>query len=106
MKKLYKAVATTTTMFVAEDSDNLHCLAGKFCEEERKNLLPSITYEEVKSLEDLPQGWSGSEYLWGDVKSEVSAKDWFDRPKEIEAKIHELEMEIERLREELREVKS
>lgn len=108
MKKLYKAVATINTMFVAEESDNLLYLAGKFCDEERNNLLPSVTYEEVKSLDDLPPGWSGGEYLWGEVESEVSVRDWFGRP---EAKIHELEKEIERLKQELllrdlREVKS
>lgn len=97
MKRIYKACATTTTMFIADESDDLHRLAGEFCEEENNNLLPSVTYEEVRSLDDLPQGWSGSELLWG-ADEEITAKDWF----KVLARIQELESEIERLRKEMK----
>jgi len=66
---------------------------------EEENLAPVLEISEVKSLDDLPSGWTGDESVWG-VDEEITPLSWFNDMSDRD-KVKSLEEEVERLKEEL-----
>jgi len=126
LPKLYAATKTTTTLFVSDskDKEELRRLGEMYCMEEKPD--PGIDISEVTDRKKLPKSWSAEAVLWGsetvDQKilaslPEIAAEDYFDMKKnwkkfceenkrnvrkaEILSQIHELQDQIQKLKEEM-----
>lgn len=110
MRDGVKVTSSTTTMFIADVGEAIEAAqdlmlrdARSAVRREEESLAPVLEISEVKSLDDLPDGWNGRELVWGweekEVK-EVTAIGWFNGLSERE-KVKSLEAEVKRLKEQL-----
>jgi hypothetical protein len=84
--KLYLAVDTITVMFLCEEGKDLYEAARRFADEEHKHYVPGrLAIKEIKSIDEIPEEWSGSQLLWG-IDDEITARDFIKDPEYEEYK--------------------